>query len=135
MRLAILPQALRIAIPAFVSIAVGFFQDTSLVVIIGLFDLLNTARVATQDPAWLGFHREAYAFVALIYFSGSAALSRYGLALERRMSAHRQIQIPTRPADRSRQSEGDDRITTAPDVAAARRNHDVLFAIHAIRHG
>ena len=45
------PQALRVVVPSFVSIAVGFFQDTSLVVIIGLFDLLNTARVAAQDPA------------------------------------------------------------------------------------
>ena len=50
-RLVILPQALRVVVPSFVSIAVGFFQDTSLVVIIGLFDLLNTARVAAQDPA------------------------------------------------------------------------------------
>ena len=43
-RLVILPQALRVVVPSFVSIAVGFFQDTSLVVIIALFDLLNTAR-------------------------------------------------------------------------------------------
>lgn len=84
LRLVILPQALRFEIPAFVSIAVGFFQDTSLVVIIGLFDLLNTARLAAQDPDWLGFHEEAYAFVGLLYFGGSAALSRYGLWLERR---------------------------------------------------
>jgi general L-amino acid transport system permease protein len=88
-RLVVLPQALRIVIPSLVSIAVGFFQDTSLVVIIGIFDLLNTARSAAQDPAWLGFHLEAYAFVALIYFAGSASLSRYGLWLERRVrSAH-----------------------------------------------
>ncbi|MGH7718315.1 MAG: amino acid ABC transporter permease [Gemmatimonadaceae bacterium] len=87
MRLVILPQALRVVIPSFVSIAVGFFQDTSLVVIIGLFDLLNTARLAAQDPAWLGFHTEAYVFVALVYFAGSAAASRYGLWLERRVRA------------------------------------------------
>lgn len=86
MRLVILPQALRIVIPSFISIAVGFFQDTSLVVIIGLFDLLNTTRVAAQDPAWLGFHSEAYTFVALLYFGGSAVISRYGLWLERRMA-------------------------------------------------
>lgn len=85
MRLAVLPEALRVVIPSFVSIAVGFFQDTSLVVIIGLFDLLNTARVAAQDPAWLGFYTEAYVFVGIIYFCGSAAMSRYGLWLERRM--------------------------------------------------
>lgn len=86
MRLVVLPEALRIVIPAFVSIAVGFFQDTSLIVIIGLFDLLNTARLAAQDPAWLGFHTEAYVFVGLVYFLGSALVSRYGLWLERRMA-------------------------------------------------
>jgi general L-amino acid transport system permease protein len=85
-RLVILPQALRTVVPSFVSIAVGFFQDTSLVVIIGLFDLLNTARVAAQDPAWLGFHTEAFVFVGAIYFIGSTVLSQYGLRVERRLS-------------------------------------------------
>src|SRR4051812_16527168 len=87
MRLVVLPEALRIVIPAFISIAVGFFQDTSLIVIIGLFDLLNTARLAAQDPAWLGFHTEAYVFVGAVYFAGSALVSRYGLWLERRMAS------------------------------------------------
>ena len=89
MRLVTLPQGLRVVIPSFVSIAIGFFQDTSLVVIIGLFDLLNTARVAAQDPGWLGFHREAFVFVAVIYFAASGALSRYGLWLERHLRGAR----------------------------------------------
>ena len=88
-RLVILPQALRVVVPSFVSIAVGFFQDTSLVVIIGLFDLLNTARVAAQDPQWLGFHTEAFVFVALIYVAGSTLMSQYGLWLERRLRSGR----------------------------------------------
>lgn len=88
-RLVVLPEALRIVIPSFVSIAVGFFQDTSLIVIIGLFDLLNTARLAAQDPAWLGFHTEAYVFVGCVYFAGSALLSRYGLWLEGRLGVGR----------------------------------------------
>jgi len=76
----------------------GFFQDTSLIVIIGLFDLLNTARSAAQDPNWLGFYTEAFVFVGAIYFCGSAALSRYGLWLERRMQpVHR---LPSRPPAR-----------------------------------
>ena len=82
-RLVILPQALRVVVPSFVSIAVGFFQDTSLVVIIGLFDLLNTARVAAQDPQWLGFHTEAFVFVGLVYFAGSTLMSAYGTWVER----------------------------------------------------
>lgn len=82
MRLVILPQALRVMVPAFISIAIGFFQDTSLVVIIGIFDLLNTTRVAAEDPAWLGFHTEAYLFAGLLYVLGSGTISRYGRWLE-----------------------------------------------------
>jgi general L-amino acid transport system permease protein len=82
MRLVILPEALRIVIPSFISIAAGFFQDTSLIVIIGLFDLLNTARLAAQDPSWLGFSTEAYLFVGLIYFVGTVAIVRYGRWIE-----------------------------------------------------
>jgi general L-amino acid transport system permease protein len=93
-RLVILPQALRIVVPSFVSIAVGFFQDTSLVVIIGLFDLLNTARVAAQDPAWLGFHTEAFVFVGAVYFAGSTLLSQYGVWLERRLHSDRPARMP-----------------------------------------
>ena len=85
-RLIVLPEALRVVVPSFVSIAVGFFQDTSLIVIIGLFDLLNTARLAAQDPAWLGFHTEAYVFVGVVYFAISALVSRYGLWIERRLA-------------------------------------------------
>jgi general L-amino acid transport system permease protein len=87
MRLVVLPQALRVVIPSFISIAVGFFQDTSLVAIIGLFDLLGTARIAAQDPEWLGFHTEAYVFVGALYFLVSAVMSRYGLRLERQLAA------------------------------------------------
>jgi general L-amino acid transport system permease protein len=90
-RLVILPQALRVVVPSFVSIAVGFFQDTSLVVIIGLFDLLNTARVAAQDPEWLGFHTEAYVFVGAIYFTASTLMSAYGSWLERRLHHDRRV--------------------------------------------
>ena len=86
MRLVVLPEALRIVVPSYVSIAVGFFQDTSLIVVIGLFDLLNTARLAAQDPAWLGFYAEAYVFVGVLYFVGSAVISRYGLWLEKQLA-------------------------------------------------
>ena len=86
MRLVVLPEALRIVVPSYVSIAVGFFQDTSLIVVIGLFDLLNTARLAAQDPDWLGFYTEAYVFVGALYFVGSALISRYGLWLEKQLA-------------------------------------------------
>ena len=93
----VLPEALRTVLPSFISIAVGFFQDTSLIVIIGLFDLLNTARSAAQDPNWLGFYTEAFVFVGAIYFCGSAALSRYGLWLEKRMARTHQAVSVARP--------------------------------------
>jgi general L-amino acid transport system permease protein len=53
----------------------------------------NRARAAAQDPSWLGFHAEAYAFAAMLYFAGSAALSRYGLWLERRVGAGRKGEL------------------------------------------
>ena len=48
---------------------IGTFKDTSLVIIIGLFDLLGTANAALTDANWRGFYAEAYVFVAAIYFS------------------------------------------------------------------
>lgn len=82
MQLVVLPQALRTVIPAFVTLGIGIFLDTTLVTVIGLFDLLNTARAAATDAAWLGFYYEAYAFAAAIYFTFSYLSSRYSLWLE-----------------------------------------------------
>lgn len=87
MRLVILPQALKAVIPAFVNLAIGLFLDTTLVIVIGLFDFLNTARVATTDANWNGYYNEAYTFVAIVYFSVSYAASRYSLWLEGRLRA------------------------------------------------
>ncbi|MGQ0522688.1 MAG: amino acid ABC transporter permease [Betaproteobacteria bacterium] len=80
--LIILPQALRIAIPPLVNSFIGFFKDTSLVLIIGLFDLLSTVKVALTDPAWSGFGVEAYLFASLVYFAFCHAMSRYSQRLE-----------------------------------------------------
>ena len=83
MRLVILPQALRLSIPPLVNTFIGFFKDTSLVLIIGLFDLLSTIKVSLQDPAWSGFGVEAYLFAALVYFAFCYAMSAYSRGLER----------------------------------------------------
>jgi general L-amino acid transport system permease protein len=80
----ILPQALRIAVPPLVNTFVGFFKDTSLVLIIGLFDLLSTIKVALTEPAWSGFGVEAYLFAALVYFVFCYGMSRYSRRFERR---------------------------------------------------
>ncbi len=79
----ILPQALRIAVPPLVNTFIGFFKDTSLVLIIGLFDLLSTIKVSLNDPAWTGFGVEAYIFAALVYFVFCFAMSQYSRRLER----------------------------------------------------
>jgi general L-amino acid transport system permease protein len=85
MALVILPQALRLVLPPIVSLCIAFFKNTSLVMIIGIFDLLNAAKRSVAEPAWQGFGTEAYLFVALIYFCFCFAMSRYGQSLERRM--------------------------------------------------
>jgi general L-amino acid transport system permease protein len=80
----ILPQALRIAVPPLVNTFIGLFKDTSLVVIIGLFDLLATIKISLNEPAWSGFGVEAYLFAALVYFVFCFAMSLYSRKLERK---------------------------------------------------
>lgn len=89
LRRIILPQAIRTVIPGIVNILLNVFQDTSLVLVIGLFDFLNAARVAANDTDWMGRHDEAYAFAALVYFTLCFCGSRYSLWLERHVSPHR----------------------------------------------
>ncbi len=86
MRLIILPQALKIVIPPTVSILISAFKDTSLVVIIALFDLLKTTQSVLSNPEWMGFSREAYVFVAILYFLGCFSMSNYSRRLERELS-------------------------------------------------
>src|ERR1700704_2332308 len=80
--LIILPQAIRHVIPPLVNTFIAFFKDTSLVLIIGIFDLLTTAKTAIIDPAWQSFSVEVYLFVGLIYFAFCFAMSRYSRRLE-----------------------------------------------------
>jgi general L-amino acid transport system permease protein len=93
MRFIILPQALRIAVPPLVNTFIGFLKDTSLVVIIGLFDLLQTIKVSLNEPAWTGFGVEAYLFAALVYFVFCFALSRYSRRLEQRVPAPQAVTL------------------------------------------
>jgi len=81
--LIVIPQALRLVLPPIVSLCIGFFKSTSLVTIIGIFDLLSAAKRSVAEPAWQGFGTEAYLFVGAIYFAFCFAMSRYGHALEK----------------------------------------------------
>jgi general L-amino acid transport system permease protein len=80
--LIILPQALTLVIPPLVNTFIGFFKDTSLVLIIGIFDLLTAGKTAIVEPAWQGFGKEVYVFVGLIYFIFCYAMSKYSAGLE-----------------------------------------------------
>lgn len=84
MRKIVLPQALKKVIPPLVSLFIGFFQDTTLVTIIGLLDFLDTVRSALRDPDWQGIAvLEGYIFAAAVYFTFSALMGAYSRFLER----------------------------------------------------
>jgi general L-amino acid transport system permease protein len=85
MRLIILPQALKIVIPPSVSVLISAFKDTSLVVIIGLYDLLKTTQATLSEPKWMGFSAEAYIFIAIIYFICCFFMSNYSRKLEKEL--------------------------------------------------
>jgi general L-amino acid transport system permease protein len=85
MRLVILPQALKIVIPPSVSILISALKDTSLVVIIALYDVLKTTKSVLANPSWMGFSPEAYLFVAMFYFVCCFAMSNYSRRLEREL--------------------------------------------------
>jgi len=87
--LIILPQALRLVIPPLVNTFIGFFKDTSLVLIIGIFDLLTAGKTAIVEPAWQGFGIEVYLFVGAIYLVFCFAMSKYSQDLERDLNQHR----------------------------------------------
>ena len=81
--LIILPQALRLVIPPLVNTFIGFFKDTSLVMIIGVYDLLTAGKTAINQPAWNGFATEVYLVLGGIYFVFCFAMSKYSRGLER----------------------------------------------------
>ena len=91
MRLIILPQALTLVIPSIVSSFISLFKDTTLVAIVGLFDLLRTVETAYNDPNWISPTTAATGFVAAAAFFWvfCFGMSRYAMAMERRLRAGR----------------------------------------------
>jgi general L-amino acid transport system permease protein len=82
MMLIILPQALKLVIPGVVNTFIGLFKDTTLVLIIGLFDFLGMAQLANTNPDWLGYSHEGYVFVAAGFWIFCFSMSRYSQHLE-----------------------------------------------------
>ena len=88
MGLVILPQALRLVIPGIVNSFIALFKDTTLVLIVAIFDLLGQLRAAFADPNWATPVTlfTGFAFAGMIYFVFSFAMSRYALFTERRLN-------------------------------------------------
>ena len=84
--LIVLPQALRLVIPPLVNTFIGFFKDTSLVLIIGIFDLLLSGKTAITDPIWQAYSTEMYIVLAVIYFCFCFVMARYSRGLEQEFS-------------------------------------------------
>lgn len=78
----VLPQALRIVIPGLTNQIIQAFKNSTLVIIVGMFDFLNTTTAAISDPEWIRYFVEAYIFAAAVYFCGCSLISAYGRFLE-----------------------------------------------------
>jgi len=82
MGLIVLPQALKISIPNIVGSFISLFKDTTLILIIGLFDVLAMVTLTNSDTDWLGFETEGYVFVTMIYWIICFSMSRYAKSIE-----------------------------------------------------
>jgi general L-amino acid transport system permease protein len=85
MGLIVLPQALKLVIPGIVNTFIGLFKDTTLVLVIGLFDFLGMVQLAGTNPDWLGFAVEGYVFVAAGFWVFCFGMSRYSQHLEKKL--------------------------------------------------
>lgn len=87
MRLIVLPQALKLVIPGIVNTFIGLFKDTSLVYIIGMFDLLGIVRQNFQDANWASAQTpmSGLLFAGFIFWFFCFGMSRYSIYMERRL--------------------------------------------------
>ncbi|WP_435235221.1 amino acid ABC transporter permease [Psychromonas sp. PT13] len=86
MILVILPQALKISIPNLVGTSISLFKDSTLLLIIGLFDILAMVTLTTSDSLWLGFELEGYVFVTMIFWVICFSMSQYSKSIERKFN-------------------------------------------------
>lgn len=83
-RRVILPQAITLSIPALTSTIIVMIKNTSLVLVVGLFDLISSGKAALADPEWNSPAAETYIFIAAIYFALCFGVGRFAQSLERR---------------------------------------------------
>jgi general L-amino acid transport system permease protein len=83
-RLIVLPQAIRLVIPALANTIIVMIKNTSLVLVVGLFDLISAGKAALADPAWPSPSAETYLFIGALYFALAFAFARFADFLERR---------------------------------------------------
>ncbi|TRW95705.1 ABC transporter permease subunit [Paracoccus sp. M683] len=81
--LILIPQALRIALPNIVNILIAVLKDTTLVLIVGMFDLLGVVQQSLHNPEWGRFALEGYLFVAMVMWALCFSLSRVSTLYER----------------------------------------------------
>ena len=86
MRRVILPQVIRRAIPNIINTFIQILKDSTLVLIVGVFDLLGMVNLAVSDPKWMANSTEGFVFAGLIFFALCFTISRLSLRLERLLS-------------------------------------------------
>ena len=88
--LIVLPQALKLVIPPIMNTFIGLFKDTTLIIIISMFDFLGAIRLASSDTLWRPFYVEGLVFAAIIYFIMCFAMAQYSRHLEQKLdTGHR----------------------------------------------
>jgi general L-amino acid transport system permease protein len=85
----VVPQAVAVSLPGVVNVCIAVVKETTIVLIVGLFDFLGVLQAGLADPEWLAaesVRSTAYAFAGLVFWGICFGLSRYSLALERRLA-------------------------------------------------
>ena len=82
----LIPQALRIALPALTNQSIGLFQNTSLMAILGLVELLGVGRSILANPEFIGQYIEVYVWLACVYWTICTIMAILARHLEQRMT-------------------------------------------------
>lgn len=88
----VVPQAVAVSLPGVVNVCIAVVKETTIVLIVGLFDFLGVLQAGLADPEWLAAESArttAYVFAGLVFWAVCFALSRYSLSLERRLAPER----------------------------------------------